>query len=48
MRGRVLFDDDPPARVEWEATTRKIYADERPRMEQAWRDFVASYRDGRR
>ncbi len=39
FRGKLLFDDDPSKRVEWEATTRKVYADEKPRMEQAWRDF---------
>lgn len=44
MRGQLLFDDDPPARVRWEATTRKIYADERPRMDRAWKDFVEATR----
>jgi len=49
MYGRLLFEDDPAARVEWEATTRKIWLDERPRVEQATRDFVASFgRRGRR
>ncbi len=28
LHGLVLFDDDPPARIRWTATTRKIYADE--------------------
>ncbi len=41
LRGRLLFDDDPPARVHWEATTRKLYADEEPRRRQARADFVA-------
>lgn len=40
LEGRLLFDDDPAARVEWEATTRKVYLDERPRIERARRDFV--------
>src|SRR5437588_2992345 len=40
MYGRLLFEDDAPARVKWEATTRKIWLDERPRVEQANRDFV--------
>ena len=40
MYGRLLFEDDQVARVRWEATTRKIYADERPRIDQARRDFV--------
>ena len=53
LRGRVaqhgllLFDDDPPARVRWVATTRKIYADERPRLERAHREFLEGLRRGR-
>ena len=53
LRGRVaqhgvlLFDDDPPARVRWVATTRKIYADERPRLERSHREFAESLRRGR-
>jgi predicted nucleotidyltransferase len=46
MRGRLIFDGDPPARVAWEATTRKIYLDEQPRRDQARRDFVAARRRG--
>lgn len=45
--GLLLFDDDPPARVRWEATTRKIYFDELPRMERADRDFARAVRGGR-
>ncbi len=44
LRGRLLFDDDPPTRVRWEATTRKIWADEAPRREQARRDFAEALR----
>jgi len=44
MGGQLLFDDDPPARVRWEATTRRIWLDERSRMDQARRDFVAGAR----
>jgi len=44
MHGGLLFDDDPPARVEWQATTRKIHLDERPRVEQARRDFADAMR----
>jgi predicted nucleotidyltransferase len=40
--GRLLFDDDPVARVRWEATTRKIYFDELPRITRAHRDFAAA------
>jgi len=47
-RGRLLFDDDPVTRVRWEATTRKIYFDELPRITRAHREFAASVtgRDG--
>jgi predicted nucleotidyltransferase len=48
LRGRLLFEDDPPRRVEWEATTRRIYLDERPRLEQARHDFAAARARGRR
>lgn len=40
--GRRLFDDDPVSRVRWEATTRKIYFDEFPRITRAHREFAAS------
>ena len=48
LRGRVaekgvlLFEDDPAARVHWEAMTRKIWFDERPRIERAHREFAAA------
>ena len=41
-RGRLLFEDDPITRVRWEATTRKIYFDELPRITRAHREFAAS------
>lgn len=41
MHGRLLFETEPGERVEWEATTRKIYLDELPRMRQAAQDFKA-------
>ncbi len=44
LEGTVLFDDDPPARVHWVADTRKIWLDERPRFEQAHRDFIEAKR----
>ncbi|CAN5641482.1 hypothetical protein BH24ACT13_BH24ACT13_14450 [soil metagenome] len=34
MSGRLLFDDDPSARVRWEADTRTMYLDELPYIEQ--------------
>ena len=47
QRGVLLFDDDPPARVEWQATTRKIYLDEEYRQRQIDRDFFAGRARGR-
>src|SRR5260370_16848431 len=38
-RGRLLFDDDPVSRVRWEATTRKIYFYELPRITHTHRKF---------
>lgn len=40
--GKLLFDDDPVGRIRWEATTRKIYFDELPRISRAHREFAAS------
>lgn len=40
LHGVLLFEEDPGARVAWEATTRKIYLDERPRLERAHREFA--------
>ncbi len=45
--GVLLFDDDPQARVLWVAQTRKIYFDERPRIERSHREFAESLRRGR-
>jgi uncharacterized protein len=47
LEGEILFDDDPPARVEWVATTRKIWLDERYRFERAHREFREAVKDGR-
>jgi uncharacterized protein len=47
LHGVLLFDDDPPARVRWVATTRKIYLDELPRLERSRREFLESVRRGR-
>ncbi|HEY4005056.1 MAG TPA: nucleotidyltransferase domain-containing protein [Pseudonocardia sp.] len=47
LHGVVLFDDDPPARVRWVATTRKIYADELPRIRRSHREFVEGVLQGR-
>jgi hypothetical protein len=40
LHGRLLFERDPGARVVWEATTRKIYFDELPRLNRAHREFA--------
>jgi predicted nucleotidyltransferase len=47
VEGVLLFDDDPPARVRWVATTRKIWFDERPRFERAHREFLEAVSRGR-
>jgi len=46
LHGRLVLDQDPAARVAWEATTRKLYLDEQPRVRQARRDFVQARRRG--
>jgi predicted nucleotidyltransferase len=40
--GRLLFEDDQVARVRWEATTRKVYFDELPRISRSHREFAAA------
>lgn len=40
VQGVLVFDDDPPARVRWLADTRKIYADERYRIDRAHADVA--------
>lgn len=47
LDGRLLFDDDPAQRVRWLAMTRKIYADELPRMQRSHREFAEGLRRGR-
>jgi len=52
IKGRVatdsvlLFESDPVSHVHWLATTRKIYFDEKYRMDLAARDFVAAVERG--
>lgn len=46
QNGLLVLDDDPPARVRWVATMRKIYADELPRMRRAHREFLERARRG--
>lgn len=40
LDGVLLFEDDEVARVRWESTTRKIYLDERYRIERSHREFL--------
>ncbi len=47
LEGEILFDDDPPERVRWVATTRKIWLDERPRFDRAHREFLEAAARGR-
>lgn len=47
QHGQLLFSDDEVARVRWEATTRKIYFDELPRIMRAHREFSEAVRRGR-
>jgi len=44
LEGTLLFDDDPQARVAWQADTRLQWLDERPfvlQRQRAWREAVA-------
>jgi len=47
LHGRLLFDDDPPARVHWQARTRLVYLDEEERQRRVDEIFYAG-RNGRR
>jgi hypothetical protein len=47
LEGVLLFDDDPAARVHWLAQTRKIYFDEKPRIDRSHREFIESRMRGR-
>lgn len=47
LRGKLLFETDRARRVAWEATTRKIYLDELPRITRAHREFAEAVRRGR-
>lgn len=50
QHGRLLFDDDPPARVAWQADTRLRYVDELPAIRaryQARMGQLAAWTDGR-
>lgn len=40
LRGRLLFDDDPPARVAWESGTRLLYLEELPFIRADAREYL--------
>lgn len=46
LEGSLFFEDDEVARVRWEATTRKIYLDERYRIERSHREFLETLNRG--
>lgn len=41
QHGRLLFDDDPPARVRWQADARLRYLDDLPAVRTRYRDFAS-------
>ena len=47
VSGILLFDDDPPARVEWQASTRLVYFDEEWRQEWITATFLEAHARGR-
>jgi len=47
LSGRLLFDDDPPARVRWQAQTRLVYLDEEPRQRELDRLYLSTRAHGR-
>lgn len=40
LRGQLLFDDEPPARVAWESETRVRYLDELPYIQESAREYL--------
>lgn len=46
LNGRLFLEVDEIARVRWESTTRKIYLDEKYRIDRAHRDFLESLQHG--
>ena len=48
QHGRLLFDDDPPARVTWQAETRLMYLDEATLRATTVDEFLGAVADGRR
>jgi uncharacterized protein len=48
QHGRLLFDDDPPNRVAWQADTRLRYLDELPQRLQDLKEYREAIARGRR
>jgi predicted nucleotidyltransferase len=46
LEGRLILDDDEVARVRWQARTRKIYADEKYRIDRSHAEFLAAVTGG--
>lgn len=47
LHGRLLFDDDPPERVAWQAQTRLVYLDEQHRQSEIDQVYFLGRRRGR-
>lgn len=45
LHGRLLYEDDPPARVRWQADTLRIWLDERPYLRQRQRQRQREWRE---
>jgi uncharacterized protein len=46
LHGQLLFDDDPPRRVAWQADTRCIYLDEIPELRKRQQEWLEAVTDG--
>lgn len=46
LHGSLLFDDDPPQRVAWQADTRFVYLDEIPQLRRRQKEWLESIADG--
>lgn len=46
LEGRLILDEDEVARVRWEARTRKIYADEKYRIDRSHAEFLTAVTGG--
>jgi uncharacterized protein len=47
LHGRLLFDDEPAARVNWQADTRLVYLDELPAAQHSQREWLRAVAGGR-